>query len=68
MVQTDLPPDTKGNLMVTNVSGQILLKREVSGQEMVEIKPNGSSGLYIITVISGNKTASEKILIRKDYE
>ena len=68
LVKMKLPIKTKGMLMVTNMSGQILLRRNVYEQEIVEISPNVSSGVYIVTVISGKQTASEKILIRKDYE
>jgi hypothetical protein len=68
MVQMNLPSNAKGSLMVTNMSGQVILRREVFEQETVEINPYGNSGVFIITVISGNRMASEKILIRKDYE
>ena len=68
MVNMNLPFNTKASLMISNMRGQILLKREVFEQESVEINPASSSGVYIITVISGNKMQSEKVLIRKDYE
>ena len=68
MVQMNLPFNTKGNVIVTNMRGQIILRREVYEQESAELNLNGNSGVYIVTVISGNRTASEKILIRKNYE
>jgi len=68
LVKLELSSNSTGNLIVTNMKGQILLRREVSGQETVELSPAVSSGVYIVTVISGNKKASEKILIRTDYE
>ena len=68
IVHLNLPSNTKGSLFVTNMSGQVILRREVFEQETVEINPGSSSGVYIITVISGNNKTSEKILIRKDYE
>ena len=67
-ITMNLAFNTRGSLYVTNVTGQIILRREVTDQETVEINPNSSSGLYIITVVSGNKRDSQKILIRKDYE
>ncbi len=67
-VTMNLPYLAKGTLFVTNTSGQILLLRQVTDQETVEINPGISSGLCIITVTSGNKQTSEKILMRKDYE
>ena len=68
LVKLDLPFNTRGSLMVTNMSGQVILRREVFEQETVEVNPGTSSGVFIITVISGNRTASEKILIRQNYE
>ena len=68
MIKMNLPFNTKGSIFVTNMKGQVILRREVFEQETVEISPNSASGLYIITVISGNRKTSEKILIRKDYE
>jgi len=44
--------------------GQIILLREVFDQQTVEINPGSSSGLYIVTVISGNRKQSEKILMQ----
>ena len=67
-VTMNLPLNTNGTLYVTNMSGQIILHRVVSGQETVEITPASSSGLYILTVVAGNKKDSQKLLIRKDYE
>ncbi len=68
MIKMNLPFNTKGSIFVTNMKGQMILRREVFEQETVEISPSSASGLYIITVISGNRKTSEKILIRKDYE
>jgi len=59
----NLPGGSAGSLFVTNMSGQIILLREVFDQQAVEINPGPGSGLYIITVISGNRRQSEKILI-----
>ena len=68
MIKMNLPFNTKGSVFVTNMKGQVILRRDVFEQETVEISPSSGSGLYIVTVISGNRKTSEKILIRKDYE
>ena len=68
MITMNLPFNAKGNLFVTNMSGQVILRRTVGDRETVEINSAASTGLYIITVISGSNQTSEKILIRKDYE
>ncbi|HEY3388790.1 MAG TPA: T9SS type A sorting domain-containing protein, partial [Prolixibacteraceae bacterium] len=67
-VKVNLPLNTKGDLLITNMSGQTLLRKGVFEMETVEINPNVGSGVYIVTMISGKRTESEKILIRKDYE
>ena len=68
MVTMNLPFNAKGELFITNMNGQIIMRKEVTDQETVEINPASSSGLYILTVISGNRRTSEKILMRKNYE
>ena len=68
LVKLNLPLNSKGRLIVTNMAGQQLLLKEVTGMETVEIDPNAGSGVYVITVLSGQSVQSEKILIRKDYE
>ena len=67
-VTMNLPFNAKGNLFVTNMNGQVILRRSVTDQETVEINPAVSTGLYIVTVISGNRQSSDKILMRKNYE
>ncbi|MEI6141847.1 MAG: T9SS type A sorting domain-containing protein, partial [Mariniphaga sp.] len=67
-VKVNLPLDVGGNLLVTNMKGQVLLQKKVFEMESVELNSNLSSGVFVITLISDNKTESEKILMRKDYE
>ena len=67
-VKVDLPFNVGGNLLVTNMNGKVLLQKKVFEMESVELNSNLSSGVYVITLISDNKTESEKILMRKDYE
>jgi len=66
--KVNLPFNTKGDLLVTNMQGKTLLQKSVFEMETVDIDPNVGSGIYIVTMISGKRRASEKILIRKDYE
>ena len=67
-VKVNLPFNAKGDLLVTNMAGQLLLQKGVSEMETVEINTNVGSGIYVVTLISGKRKESEKILIRKDYE
>ncbi|MEI7831186.1 MAG: T9SS type A sorting domain-containing protein [Prolixibacteraceae bacterium] len=67
-INVNLPFDTDGNLIVSNMLGQIMLRKTVYGIETVELNNNVSSGLYIISLISGKNRDSEKITIRKYYD
>jgi len=67
-VKVNLPFNTKGELIVTNMQGKTLLQKSVFEMETVEIDPNVGSGIYIVSMFSGKRKESEKILIRKDYE
>jgi len=68
LVKMNLPFNASGTLMVTNMLGQQLLQQSVFENETVEIQPKISSGIFVVTVISGKRKLSEKILLRKDYE
>jgi hypothetical protein len=67
-VKVNLPAATQGNLRVTNILGQAFINKVVTGKETVDITQSISSGVYIVTLVSGKRTASEKILMRTDYE
>ena len=67
-VKTNLPFNTSGNLLVTNILGKVIMRKEVFEKETVEINQNVSTGVYVITLHAGKITQSEKILMRKDYE
>ena len=68
LVRVTLPYNTRGTLLVTGMSGQVVLRREVFGSETVQIDPSVMAGLYVVTVMSGNRIQSEKLLMRLNYE
>ena len=68
IVKANLPSNTRGNLLVTNMLGQVILRREVLEKERVEINQNARTGVYVISLVSGESTCSEKVIMRKDYE
>ncbi len=67
-ILVNLPYTMNGSLLVTNMSGQVILRQEVAGSQTVEINAGATTGIYVVTVISGKRMQSEKLLIRKDYE
>ncbi|MGE5449456.1 MAG: hypothetical protein ACM3PR_13925, partial [Bacteroidales bacterium] len=66
LVKVNLANNMKGTLVITNILGQPLLRKEVFEKETVEISQG--TGVYVITLVSGKLSASEKILMRTDYE
>ncbi|MFA6482178.1 MAG: T9SS type A sorting domain-containing protein, partial [Bacteroidales bacterium] len=68
LARVTLPYNTRGTFRVTNMSGQVVLSQEVLGSQTVPIELNVTAGLYIVTVISGNRAQSEKLLMRLNYE
>jgi len=65
VVNLKLGTDETGILQLVNMKGQVLLRREVHGNESVELDYKGNSGVYIVSLVSGNRVYSKKIIIQK---
>ena len=65
VVNVKLGNGEKGILQLVNMKGQILIQREVIGNESVNLEYKGSSGVYVVSLISGNKIYSKKVIIQK---
>lgn len=50
---------------MVNMQGQVLFRKEIFGSETIDIGEPPSSGIYIISLISGKKIFSKKIVIQK---
>jgi hypothetical protein len=48
-----------------NMLGQVLIRREVMGSESVQVDYPGSSGVYVISLLSGKDVFSKKLIIQK---
>lgn len=55
-----------GTLYVRNMAGQTIQEMNVSDQQSVEISRNARNGLYVVTIVAGDRTFSEKTLIRRE--
>lgn len=55
-----------GQLTISNVIGQRILDEKVTGQQTIELNSTLSTGIYVVTLKSGQKAYSEKTLIRKE--
>ncbi len=67
-INVDLPEGRNGNLLVTNMLGQILIRKDVAKKVTIELSPLEGTGIYLVTLVSGDNKQSEKVLLRKDYE
>jgi hypothetical protein len=67
-INVDLPEGRNGNLLVTNMLGQILIRKDVAKKVTIELSPLEGTGIYLVTLVSGENKQSEKVLLRKDYE
>ena len=63
MVNLNLSDNETGILQVINMQGQILLQKEAYRYESIALSSRFSSGMYVISLISGNKRYSKKIII-----
>ena len=65
VINPNLPAGEKGILQMVNMMGQVLYRKEIFGNEAIELNSRLSSGVYVISMISGNKIYSKKIIIQK---
>jgi hypothetical protein len=65
LVKVNLPDNEDGKLYVSNMLGQIMLEKEVTNLQSVDISTGINSGVYVVTMKAGIRTQSEKTLIRK---
>jgi hypothetical protein len=54
----------KGNLMVSDVMGRIVLEESISGSSHATVRANLKTGIYLITLQSGNTVVTEKVFIK----
>lgn len=55
-----------GVLYVRNMAGQTIQQINIDRQQTIEICQGVQSGVYIVTIVSGDRIFSEKTLIRKE--
>ena len=58
-----LPPGNRGTLIINNISGQILFRKEIYEGGYQEFNPQLKTGIYIVNFITGNARDVKKILI-----
>jgi PKD repeat protein len=63
-IHIDLPEGLKGEMMVTGILGNELLRRELQGDETTLNMEISTQGMYVIVVNTGKKLYRSRILIR----
>ena len=65
LIRINLNPGEDGILRITNMPGQLLLTKNVTANQSVEISTDWKSGVYVVTLVSGKNSYSEKTIIRR---
>lgn len=65
-INLKLVNDEKGDLVLTNMAGQILARKAVTGSGIYEIPATPPTGIYIISFITTNKVRSKKVFHRNE--
>lgn len=63
-IDVKLLPANKGLLIVRNILGQIVLESDINEIGLYEFKLNVNSGIYFVSLMSGNIRNTKKIIIR----
>jgi hypothetical protein len=65
-VRSNLFPGDVGELRITNMTGQTLFRKTITSNQTFEVgSSEWKSGIYVVTLVSGNNSYSEKTIIRK---
>jgi hypothetical protein len=64
-VKINLPNDDDGKLYLTDMMGRIILQKEVSNLQTIDLGKGLNDGVYVVTVTAGKRKQSEKTIIRK---
>ena len=54
----------KGQVIVLDMMGRIVLEESISGSELTTIPANLETGVYVVSVYSGTEIKTEKVFIK----
>jgi hypothetical protein len=66
MVNVSLADNEHGKLFVSNMQGKIILEKVISGLQTININTKENSGIYVVTMSSGLRKQSRKIVFLKN--
>jgi autotransporter-associated beta strand protein len=65
IIKSNLPEGIDGKLKITNMLGQTLLTKNITFNQSIEVGVDWQSGIYVVTLVSGGNSYSEKTIIRR---
>ncbi|MCK9410887.1 MAG: hypothetical protein M0Q53_01210 [Prolixibacteraceae bacterium] len=65
LIRSNLPEGNDGLLRITNMLGQTMLIKSITFNQTIEIGADWQSGIYVVTLVSGGISYSEKTIIRR---
>jgi hypothetical protein len=65
VIKSNLPAGDVGELRITNMLGQIMMIKSITFNQTIEVGSDWQSGIYVVTLVSGQNRYSEKTIIRR---
>jgi hypothetical protein len=65
VVKANLLAGDVGELRITNMLGQIMTTKSITFNQTIEVGADWQSGIYVVTLVSGGNSYSEKTIIRR---
>lgn len=65
VIKANLLAGDVGELRITNMLGQNMLTKSITFNQTIEVGADWQSGIYVVTLVSGGNSYSEKTIIRR---
>jgi len=65
VIKANLLAGDVGELKITNMLGQNMLTKSITFNQTIEVGADWQSGIYVVTLISGQNSYSEKTIVRR---
>ncbi|MCY2687072.1 T9SS type A sorting domain-containing protein [Salinimicrobium sp. TH3] len=65
VVKLNLPNNEEGKVILSNMSGQVLQRKSGSGKEEVRFSGIMSTGVYLVTLETGNESQTKKVIFKE---
>ncbi|MEK7719670.1 MAG: T9SS type A sorting domain-containing protein, partial [Bacteroidota bacterium] len=65
VIKSNLLAGDVGELKISNMLGQIMMIKSITFNQTIEVGADWQSGIYVVTLVSGQNSYSEKTIIRR---